>query len=117
LYSVLGHPNITCQLVRRIAREFYTAKPDGIPGNDDAGQMSAWLIYAALGLYPVNPASGHYILGCPAFDAPFQLKKFIVTVEGSGFQPTYYFRGMRLDRQYLTHDELVTGGELHVVLT
>ena len=65
LYSYTDAPEKGERLIKRIAREFYTDRPDGIIGNDDCGQMSAWLVFATLGFYPVQPASGTYVAGVP----------------------------------------------------
>jgi predicted alpha-1,2-mannosidase len=65
LYAYTDAPEKGERMVERIAREFYTDRPDGIVGNDDCGQMSAWLVFATLGLYPVQPASGTYVAGVP----------------------------------------------------
>ena len=58
LYSYAGHPEKTQQVIREVFDRFYLAKPDGLCGNDDCGQMSAWYIFSAMGFYPVNPISG-----------------------------------------------------------
>jgi predicted alpha-1,2-mannosidase len=65
LYAYSDKPAQGPALVARICREFYRNTPDGLTGNDDCGQMSAWYIFAALGFYPVNPAAGDYVLGRP----------------------------------------------------
>lgn len=65
LYAFTAHPEKGHALVERIAREFYSDAPDGILGNDDCGQMGAWFVMACLGLYPVQPAAGCYVLGQP----------------------------------------------------
>ncbi|OQW45457.1 MAG: hypothetical protein A4S16_13395 [Proteobacteria bacterium SG_bin6] len=65
LYALTDHPWTGQQLVRRIADEFYRDDPRGIIGNDDCGQMSAWYVFATLGFYPLEPASGRYVLGAP----------------------------------------------------
>jgi predicted alpha-1,2-mannosidase len=65
LYAFTDRPAQGPALVRRIAREFYGDGPSGLVGNDDAGQMGAWYVFAALGFYPVMPASGEYVLGEP----------------------------------------------------
>jgi putative alpha-1,2-mannosidase len=65
LYAWTASPWKGHALIRRIARDFYGGGPDGIIGNDDCGQMSAWFVLSALGLYPVVPASGHYVAGVP----------------------------------------------------
>ena len=65
LYDFAGYPWKTAQKITRITREMYTAKPDGLCGNDDCGQMSAWYVMTALGFYPVNPANGVFVFGTP----------------------------------------------------
>ena len=65
LYAFTDRPWTGQQLVRRIAESFYREGPQGVVGNDDAGQMSAWYVFATLGFYPVEPASGRYVLGRP----------------------------------------------------
>lgn len=65
LYDFAGYPWKTAEKITRITREFYTAKNDGLCGNDDAGQMSAWYVMSALGFYPVNPANGIFVFGTP----------------------------------------------------
>ncbi|HTR31573.1 MAG TPA: GH92 family glycosyl hydrolase [Puia sp.] len=65
LYDFAGYPWKTAEKIARIASELYTAKPDGLCGNDDCGQMSAWYVMSALGFYPVNPANGIFVFGTP----------------------------------------------------
>ncbi|MDR0545963.1 MAG: GH92 family glycosyl hydrolase, partial [Dysgonamonadaceae bacterium] len=68
LYAYTGKQWKTAQLTRQIMHDFYHDQPDGIIGNEDCGQMSAWYIFSALGFYPVFTASGQYVLGSPLFD-------------------------------------------------
>ena len=65
IYPYLDRPGETQRLVRKICTDFYKNKPDGLIGNDDCGQMSAWYMFSALGFYPVNPVSGEFVLGAP----------------------------------------------------
>jgi predicted alpha-1,2-mannosidase len=65
LYDFAGYPWKTAEKISRIAREFYTATNEGLCGNDDAGQMSAWYVMSSLGFYPVNPANGVFVFGTP----------------------------------------------------
>lgn len=67
LYDFSGQPWKTQARVRQIARDYYTDTPNGIAGNEDCGQMSAWYIFTAMGFYPLNPASGDYMIGSPLF--------------------------------------------------
>ncbi|MCD8288852.1 MAG: GH92 family glycosyl hydrolase [Prevotella sp.] len=68
LYSMAGKPRHTEDIVHRIIRQMYDTSPGGCPGNDDCGQMSAWLVFSMMGFYPVNPVSGEFVLGTPVFD-------------------------------------------------
>lgn len=65
LYNYVGQPYKTAKLIRQIVDSFYTTKPDGLCGNEDVGQMSAWLAFSALGMYPVDPTAGIYVFGSP----------------------------------------------------
>ncbi len=65
LYNELGEPHKTQELIRKIITSQYTTKPDGYCGNEDCGQMSAWLVMSSMGLYPVNPADGIYSITSP----------------------------------------------------
>ncbi len=65
LYDFAGSPWKTAEKITRITGEMYTAKNDGLCGNDDCGQMSAWYVMSALGIYPVNPANGIFVFGTP----------------------------------------------------
>ena len=65
LYPYVGRGDRTAEVVREVFDRFYAPKPDGLCGNDDCGQMSAWYVFSALGFYPVDPISGEYVLGAP----------------------------------------------------
>ncbi len=67
LYDLVGKPWKTQAHIREIMKLFYNEKRDGLCGNEDCGQMSAWFVFSALGFYPVNPASGVYLIGSPVF--------------------------------------------------
>ena len=69
LYDFGGQPWKTQAKVREIAAKEYDASPGGLDGDDDCGQMSAWLLFTAMGFYPVNPASGEYMIGSPMYRA------------------------------------------------
>jgi predicted alpha-1,2-mannosidase len=68
LYTLAGDPYRTQEVVRNIIQEEYGTGPGGLSGNEDAGQMSAWLVFSMMGFYPVCPASGQYVITTPAFD-------------------------------------------------
>jgi predicted alpha-1,2-mannosidase len=125
MYCHLGQPWKTQARVRQIMREMYRPQPDGLCGNDDVGQMSAWYVFSALGFYPVTPGSGQYVLGSPAVErAEVELdgdRTLVVTVENQSPDNVYVERvmlnGDPLDRSFVTHDELVAGGELRFVMS
>jgi predicted alpha-1,2-mannosidase len=120
LYSYSGAPRKTQYWVRHIMDTKYLPAPDGLSGNDDCGQMSAWYIFSALGFYPVAPGSDRYDLGSPLVkNATLELengKTFTVTAVNQGHQNIYVkkaeLNGKRLDRLYITHDEIMQGGRL-----
>jgi len=68
MYTVLGRPDLAARWLRTVADSMYRTGPDGLAGNDDCGQMSAWFVWTALGMYPLNPASGDYVFGYPLVD-------------------------------------------------
>lgn len=68
LYDYVGRSDKTTEIINKILREFYTSNPDGLIGNEDCGQMSAWYVLSSLGLYQVNPGSNYYLLNAPHFN-------------------------------------------------
>jgi predicted alpha-1,2-mannosidase len=124
MYCHLGQPWKTQARVRQVMREMYRPTPDGLCGNDDVGQMSAWYVFSALGFYPVTPGSGQYVVGSPAVErAELDLgngRTLVVMVENQSLDNVYVDRvsldGVPLDRSFVTHDELVAGGELRFVM-
>ncbi len=120
LYDFVDQPWKTQEIVRRIMREFYSNKPDGLCGNEDCGQMSAWFVLSALGFYPVNPADGSYQLGSPLFDKiEMKLgsgKTFTVDVK-NGSEKNIYVKSVTLNGKPLTipmitHRDLLDGATL-----
>jgi predicted alpha-1,2-mannosidase len=120
LYNWTDQPWKTQERVRMILGNQYHARPDGLGGNDDTGQMSAWYIFTALGFYPVAPGSDEYSLGSPAVDgAVLQLengKTFTIEAKDQGEKNVYVRRvtlnGQPLVRRYITHEEILNGGKL-----
>jgi putative alpha-1,2-mannosidase len=102
----------------------YKNGADGLTGNDDCGQMSAWYIWTSLGLYPMNPASGEYVIGFPLLDAAtLQLpngKKLRIQTKGRRTKNAYvkeaYWNGKKVNQYYITHAQLMQGGELLYIL-
>lgn len=124
LYNYTASPWKTQREVRRILAAEYADGPGGLSGNDDAGQMSAWYVFAAMGLYPVDPVSGNYALCTPLFDSvALQLpgnKKALIAVHKQSAQATYIdhvlWNGARLNSLFITHQQLVQGGRLDIWL-
>jgi len=124
LYNYVGMPWKTQQLVDSILYSLYFNDPDGLSGNEDCGQMSAWYIFSSLGFYPVFTASGEYVLGSPLFDkATINLengKQFTVeTVNNS--EDNIYIQSVELNGKdypysYITHNDIVSGGKLKFVM-
>jgi predicted alpha-1,2-mannosidase len=119
LYSVLGRPNKTAEKVKEITSKFYTDKPDGICGNDDCGQMSAWYVASAMGFYQVHPADGKFYVGTPHFSnirLKVGEKNLNITAKNFGRDNIYVkkitLNGKPIDRTYLTYSELAAGGNL-----
>jgi predicted alpha-1,2-mannosidase len=114
LYAYTDAPQKGHARVREIVRRFYRDTPDGIVGNDDAGQMSAWLVFATLGFYPVQPMRGEYVVGAPLVDeARLKLGGAVPWLRirrEDCAQPT--LDRAPLSRTALAHRRLVTGGTL-----
>ncbi|GAB3346802.1 GH92 family glycosyl hydrolase [Lysobacter tyrosinilyticus] len=124
LYAVAGQPWRTQQRLGAIMATQYAPRPDGLAGNDDLGQMSAWYVFTALGFYPVTPGSNEYIIGRPFLRrATLRLpngKRFTVSADRIDDAHPYIGRvtldGKPLDRAFLRHDEILAGGELRFVM-
>jgi predicted alpha-1,2-mannosidase len=120
LYNWTDQPWKTQEKVRMILQKQYRPAPDGLGGNDDCGQMSAWLIFSTLGFYPVAPGSDQYSLGSPAIrSAVLHLengKDFTIDVQDQGDKNVYVrkmvLNGQPLTRRYITHEEIMNGGKL-----
>lgn len=120
LYMYAGAPLRTQARLKQIVDSQYKPAPDGLVGNDDLGQMSAWLMFTALGFYPVAPGSNQYVLGRPFVDeAVLHLPNGkLLTIHSVGMSETQTYLkdvtldGRSLDRSYVTHEELMRGGEL-----
>lgn len=120
LYSYAGKPAETAEKVNHILTQFYSNQPNGLCGNDDCGQMSAWYIWSSMGFYPVNPASGEYVFGSPLADqSDISLpdgKHFVVKAENLSKQNIYIqkvtLNGKDYTHTYIRHSDILKGGEL-----
>jgi len=120
LYNFTHQPWKTQERIRMILKKQYHASPDGLGGNDDCGQMSAWYVFSSLGFYPFAPSSDQYQLGSPAVtQATLQLengKVFIIETKNQSDKNVYVekavLNGQPLERSYLTHQDLMSGGKI-----
>jgi len=120
LYSYAGQPWRAQARLKQIMDTQYADRPDGLAGNDDLGQMSAWYLFTALGFYPVAPGSNEYVIGRPFLErAQLNLpngKRFTIRAEGLSEANRYVGRavlnGKPLARSFLRHEDIVAGGEL-----
>ena len=124
LYNYLGRPSRTQELTRQILDELYDDTPEGISGNEDCGQMSAWYLFTALGLYPVTPASGELQITTPRFrEVTLTLPKGQLTITTDKDPAEYpYIRSISLNgkevhRLFVTTVELAGGGTLAYTLS
>ena len=115
LYDYIGEPEKCQAAVRRIMQTEYRNTPGGLSGNDDAGQLSAWYVFACLGFYPVCPGSPEYALGIPAFDkitVHLENGRNFVIRHRKSSRTAFRVGRRRLDRPFLPHDDLVAGRRL-----
>ena len=123
IYNWLGAPSKSQKVVRELLEEMYDITPEGVCGNEDCGQMSAWYVLSSLGIYPACPTSGEYILAAPLFKkATLHLgsgKDFTITAD----HPEWMYvadvklNGQPLERNYVTYEEIMAGGTLEFKLS
>ena len=124
LYDYCGQPWKTQQLVRRGLSQGYSNTPGGLPGNDDCGQISAWWFFSAIGFYPVNPASGDYMIGSPLFKrVVLRLasgKTFAIEADDNSDANIYIqsatLNGVPLDAPTISWTQIQAGGTLHFIM-
>lgn len=125
LYMYAGTPLKTQARLKQIMDTQYKPTPDGLVGNDDLGQMSAWFLFTSLGFYPVAPGSNQYVLGRPFVDrARIHLPNGkMLTVQSTnmsddkGYVKDVLLNGKSLNRSYVTHEELMQGGTLKFIFS
>jgi len=125
LYNFVNKPYKTQEKVRQILTELYANAPDGISGNEDCGQMSAWYIFSSLGFYPVTPGSNEYIVGGPLFEkATINLengKSFTLESKNQSEENKYIksatLNGVSYPYSYIKHQDIVNGGSLVFEMT
>jgi len=125
LYNFVNKPAKTQEKVYQILTELYKNDPDGVSGNEDCGQMSAWYVLSSLGFYPVTPGANQYIIGSPLFEkATLNLenkKQFTIQAENISDSAIYiekaFLNDIELNRTFITHNEIIAGGILKFYMT
>jgi predicted alpha-1,2-mannosidase len=120
LFAMAGRPDLTQKYVQQVRTDLYHNGADGLPGNDDCGQTSAWYVFSALGFYPVDPSSGEYVIGVPLFpEASMKLENGkTVRIVARGFDPAkgvakkVSWNGKVISDNKISHADLVKGGTL-----
>jgi len=120
LYNFAGQPWKTQQIVRVIMGDLYGHEPDGLCGNEDCGQMSAWYVLSSMGFYPVTPGANEYVIGSPVFNkVTIHLengKKFTIQANGNSEENIYIqsarMNGVEYSKSFFTHEDIMAGGEL-----
>ena len=121
LYNYIGKPYKTQELVKKILTTLYSSKPDGLCGNEDCGQMSAWYIFSSLGFYPVCPGDNQYVIGYPLFDhAVINLENgnslSITRDSEKSYIKSVILNGKELTRSFITYEEIANGGLLEFIM-
>lgn len=120
LYNLAGAKWRTEELVRNVFDEFYQPRPDGLCGNDDCGQMSAWYIFSAMGFYPVNTVNGEYVLGAPQVpgvtislpgDKTFAIRSNNLS-DKNKYVKSVKLNGVEINNSKITYDQIMQGGML-----
>jgi len=124
LFTYAGEPWKTQKWVHDIINREYFTTPDGLSGNDDAGQMSSWLVFSMVGFYPVCPGMPYYVIGSPSFEesviALENGKKFTIEAKGASEKNIYIqsatLNGQPYDKSYILHKDIMNGGILSFVM-
>ena len=124
MYAYAGEQHKIPGNVRYITTNLYTDKPDGLSGNEDCGQMSAWYILSSMGFYPLNPSNGAYVFGSPLFDEvtlSLEGEKSLKIIAENNSDTNIYIQKVILNGaehkfSYITHKDLVKGGELKFIM-
>lgn len=123
LYTLVGQPWKTADRIKEILHTMYTEQPDGLSGNEDVGQMSAWYILSSFGFYQVEPAGGKFVFGYPNFDKveiAVPAGKFVIERENKGQQNNYIqgivFNGTEYKKPWIEYADIMKGGELKFLM-
>ena len=124
MFNYANKPWKTQYWVREILKTQYDTTPEGLSGNEDCGQMSAWYVLSSIGIYPFNPASGEYQIGSPIFEKSTikisENKSFTIIAKNASEENIYIqsatLNGKEFNRTTLTHNELINGGTLEFIM-
>ena len=124
MYNYAGRPDKAAPLLRKMLNEMYLDQPDGLSGNEDVGQMSAWYILSSVGLYQVDPVGGRFVIGSPLFDkATVNVgggKTFTVVAKNNSDKNIYVqsarLNGKTLKNSYVDFNDIRRGGTLELVM-
>ena len=124
MYNYAGRPDKAAPLLRKMLNEMYLDQPDGLSGNEDVGQMSAWYILSSVGLYQVDPVGGRFVIGSPLFDKAIVNvgagKKFTVVAKNNSDRNIYVqsarLNGKALKNSYIDFNDIHHGGTLELVM-
>ena len=123
LYTLVGQPWKTAGRIKEILHTMYTDQPDGLSGNEDVGQMSAWYILSSFGFYQVEPAGGKFVFGYPNFDKveiTVPAGKFVIERENKGQQNNYIqgivLNGTEYKKPWIEYADIMKGGELKFLM-
>lgn len=123
LYTLVGQPWKTADRIKEILHTMYTDQPDGLSGNEDVGQMSAWYILSSFGFYQVEPAGGKFVFGYPNFDKveiAVPAGKFVIERENKGLQNNYIqgivLNGTEYKKPWIEYADIMKGGELKFLM-
>ena len=123
LYTLLGQPWKTADRIKEVLNTMYSTNPDGLSGNEDVGQMSAWYILSSLGFYQVEPAGGKFVFGYPLFEnVELKVKNgtFTIEKENSGKDNNYIqgiiLNGKEYNKPWIEYNDIIKGGSLKFIM-
>ncbi|MDZ7543817.1 glycoside hydrolase family 92 protein, partial [Clostridium perfringens] len=125
VYTALGYPALTQYWVRKTRNELFSARPDGLPGDEDNGSLAAWYIFGAMGLYPLSPGVPQYVAGTPLFKrmtVHLEDGKDLVIEAANTSDANQYVAGLQLDSAavntlYVSHEQIAAGCTLSFDMT
>jgi len=125
LYAYSNTPKTGQKYIHHIINDFHNDTPDGMIGNDDCGQMSAWYILSSLGFYPVNPAGNEFVMGAPQLQkATIHLshqKHFVIEAINFSLQNIYaekaILNGKPIDKPFITYEQIMSGGDMRIIMS